>query len=64
MKAFILFIRESKFENILFTQGIPLSIALLITEFFVKLGSFSLEFIVFVLIFASLSSIGSLFVKK
>lgn len=64
MKELILFIRQSNIDNILLTKGIPLSIALFITEFFIKLGSFSLEFFAFAAIFASLSAIGSFVIKK
>lgn len=64
MKELILFLRNTGLEKIILTKAIPLSIALLLTETFAKLGSFTLEFFVFTALFIFLSTIGSFFIKK
>ncbi|WMX12071.1 MULTISPECIES: hypothetical protein [unclassified Aureispira] len=63
MKELILLLRNVGVEKLLLTKAIPLSIALLLTETFVKLGSFTFEFFAFALLFWGLSTIGSLFIK-
>ncbi|BDS10459.1 hypothetical protein [Aureispira anguillae] len=64
MKEIILLIRNSGIEKLALTKGIPLSISLLLTETFAKLGSFTLEFFVCAFLFLGLSAIASFIIKK